>query len=209
VTRRQVYQSTWRLRLLYEGTLTTVEYSPSTTLASGNVASAAGVSGSAWEAGADSSAGGATSSSATAVAGSSPSQDKSVDFLHSTQDGCQSSTTTTSSTTRETQHLQARPDHRHGWGAEDAGDINQSRLGRRFLLHFCDRCLLLRSSGGFRAPLSSRGWRSIRAKSSSTVGAGLRLPAASLTVSHSPSSPCSTGSEGGISCKQGHVIVNI
>jgi hypothetical protein len=33
------------------------------------------------------------------------------------------------------------------------------------------------------------GWRSICAKSSSTVGAGLRLPAASPTVSHSPSSP--------------------
>jgi hypothetical protein len=34
------------------------------------------------------------------------------------------------------------------------------------------------------------------------VGAGLRLPpAGSPTVSQSPSSPCSTGSEGGISCK--------
>jgi hypothetical protein len=33
------------------------------------------------------------------------------------------------------------------------------------------------------------GWRSICAKSYSTVGAGLRLPAASPTVSHSPSLP--------------------
>jgi hypothetical protein len=33
------------------------------------------------------------------------------------------------------------------------------------------------------------GWRSICAKSSSTVGAGLRLPAASPTVSHPPSTP--------------------
>jgi hypothetical protein len=41
------------------------------------------------------------------------------------------------------------------------------------------------------------------------VGAGLRLPAASPTVSHSPSSPYSTGWEGGISCKQGSFIVNI
>jgi hypothetical protein len=49
-------------------------------LASGNGASVAGCSGTAWGAGADSSAGGATYS-ATAVEGSSPSQDKSVDFL--------------------------------------------------------------------------------------------------------------------------------
>jgi hypothetical protein len=59
---------------------TSEEYSPSTTLASGNGASVAGGSGTAWEAGADSSAGGATSS-ATAEEGSSPSQDRSVDFL--------------------------------------------------------------------------------------------------------------------------------
>jgi hypothetical protein len=41
------------------------------------------------------------------------------------------------------------------------------------------------------------------------VGAGLRLPpAGSPTVSQTPSSPCSTGSEGGISCKQGNFVVN-
>jgi hypothetical protein len=49
----------------------------------------------------DSSAGGAASSSAPAVEGSSPSQDRSVDFLQSTQVSCQSSSTTISSTTRE------------------------------------------------------------------------------------------------------------
>jgi L-lactate utilization protein LutC len=49
-------------------------------LASGNDASVTGGSGTAWEAGADSSMGGATSS-ATVVEGSSPSQDRSVDFL--------------------------------------------------------------------------------------------------------------------------------
>jgi hypothetical protein len=49
----------------------------------------------------DSSAGDAASFSATAAGGSSPSQDRSVDFLQSTQAGCQSSMTTTSSTTRE------------------------------------------------------------------------------------------------------------
>jgi hypothetical protein len=62
-------------------TTASAEHLPSTTLASGNAASVAGASGIAWEAGADSSAGGATSSSATAVEGSSPSQDRSVDFL--------------------------------------------------------------------------------------------------------------------------------
>jgi hypothetical protein len=51
-------------------------------------------------------------------------------------------------------------------------------------------------------PSATGGWRDNCAKSSSTVGAGLRLsPAGSPTVSQSPSSPCSTGSEGGISCK--------
>jgi hypothetical protein len=60
---------------------TTAEHLPSTTLASGNAAPAAGASDSAWGAGVDSSTGGTTSSSATVVEGSSPSQDKSVDFL--------------------------------------------------------------------------------------------------------------------------------
>jgi hypothetical protein len=42
------------------------------------------------------------------------------------------------------------------------------------------------------------------------VGAGLRLlPAGSFTVSQSPSSPWSTGSEGGISCKQQNFVVII
>jgi hypothetical protein len=55
------------------------------------------------------------------------------------------------------QYLQARPDYCHGWGAEDTGDVDQSRLGRRLLLHLCGRCLFSSSSGGFCAPLSSRG----------------------------------------------------
>jgi hypothetical protein len=54
------------------------------------------------------------------------------------------------------------------------------------------------------------GWRVSCATSSSMVGAGLRLPpAGSPTVSQSPLSPCSTGSEGGISCKQCSLIVII
>jgi hypothetical protein len=57
----------------------------------------------------------------------------------------------------ENQHLQAQPDYRHGWGAEDTGDVDQSRLGRRLLLRLCCRCLFSSSSSGFRAPLSNRG----------------------------------------------------
>jgi hypothetical protein len=62
-------------------TKASAEYLPSTTLASGNAAPAASASNSARGAGVDSSAGGAASSSATVVEGSSPSQDRSVDFL--------------------------------------------------------------------------------------------------------------------------------
>jgi hypothetical protein len=54
-------------------------------LASSSVASTAGASVLAWGRGADSSTAGSESSSAAAALGSSPSQDKSVDFLHSTQ----------------------------------------------------------------------------------------------------------------------------
>jgi hypothetical protein len=107
----------------------------------------------------------------------------------------------------ENQYLQARPDYCQGWGAEDAGDIDQSRLGRR-LLHLCGCCLLRSSSDGFRAPLSSRGLALHLRQEFFDSGGWLRIPAASPTVSHSPSSPCSTGSVGGISCKQGNFIVN-
>jgi hypothetical protein len=139
-----------------------------------------------------------------------PSQDKSVDFLQSTQAGCQSSTTTTSNILLgKDQHLQARSDHRHGWGTEDIGNVDQSSLGRCLFLRLSSRYLFSGSSGRFCAPLSRRGWRSSCAKSSSTMGAGLRLPlAGSPIVSQSPSTPCSMGSEGGISCNQGNFVVN-
>jgi hypothetical protein len=66
------------------------------------------------------------------------------------------------------------------------------------------------ATAGCVLPSATGGWRSICAKSYSTVGAGLRLPSAgSPTVSQSPSSPCSTWSEGSVSCKQGNFVVNI
>jgi hypothetical protein len=59
-------------------------YAPSTMVASGGVASATCVTISAWGRGADSSTASDQLSSPAAALGSSPSQDKSVDFLHST-----------------------------------------------------------------------------------------------------------------------------
>jgi hypothetical protein len=106
----------------------------------------------------DSLAGGAASSSAIAATGSPPSQDRPVDFLQSIQAGGQTSTTTTSHILLgKDQHLQARPDHRHGWGAEDTGDVDQSCLGRRLLLRLSSRYLFSGSSSWLCAPLSNRG----------------------------------------------------
>jgi hypothetical protein len=138
-------------------------------LASGKVASTAGASDTACRAGVDSSAGSTVFSLATAMAGSSSSQVKSVDFLQSTQAGCQPSMTTKSNVLLgKDHHLQGRPDYCHGWGAEDAGNVDQSSLGRRLFLRLCSRCLLSDSSGrrsillsdgsGRRStPLSNRG----------------------------------------------------
>jgi hypothetical protein len=100
------------------------EYSPSTTLASGSGVPVAGGSGTAWEAGADSSAGGATSS-ATAEEGSSPSQDRSVDFLQKhTQLVVSQPRLLQQVPLGKMQYLQVRPDYCHGRGTKDAGDID-------------------------------------------------------------------------------------
>jgi hypothetical protein len=65
------------------------------------------------------------------------------------------------------------------------------------------------AAAGSVLPSATGGWRVICAKSSSMVGVGLRLPpAGSPTVSQSALSPCSMGSEGGISCKQGNFVIN-
>jgi hypothetical protein len=74
------------------------------------------------------------------------------------QAGRQPSMTTTSNILLEKdQHLQARPNDRHGWGAEDTGDVDQSCLGWRLFLRLSSHCLFSSSSGGFCAPLSNRG----------------------------------------------------
>jgi hypothetical protein len=121
-------------------------------MASSNVASAAGGSGTAWGTGADSSAGGATSS-ATAEEGSSPSKDKSVDFLqkHSQMVVSQNRLLQQVLLGR-IRYLQVRPNNCHGRSTEDAGDIDQSTLGRRLLRRPCGY-RLLHSSGGRRSGL--------------------------------------------------------
>jgi hypothetical protein len=72
--------------------------------------------------------------------------------------GCQPSTTTKPNVLLgKDLHLQARPDYRHGWGAEDAGDVDQSSLGRRLLLGLSSRLLFSSSSGWFSASLNNWG----------------------------------------------------
>jgi hypothetical protein len=66
------------------------------------------------------------------------------------------------------------------------------------------------ATSGSVLPSTTGGWRVSCATSSSTVGAGLRLAlAGSPTVSQSPSSTWSTGSEGGISYKQQNFVFSI
>jgi hypothetical protein len=89
-------------------------------LASGNGASVAGGSGTAWEAGADSSPGGATSS-ATDEEGSSPSQDRSVDFL---QLVVSQTRLLQQVPLKKMEYLQVRLDYCHGRGTEDAGNVD-------------------------------------------------------------------------------------
>jgi hypothetical protein len=92
---------------------------------------------SAWGRGVDTSAAGVEASSATAALGSSPSQDKSVDFLHKYTIGCQPSTTTNLHVLLGKDfHLQARPDNSHGRGAKYAGDIDKPGFGGRLFFGF-------------------------------------------------------------------------
>jgi hypothetical protein len=180
-------------------------------LASGKEASTASASDSACVVGADSSAAGVDSSSATAALGSSPSQVKSVDFLQSTQ-------------------LVVNP-VRLPNQMYYSGKIFTYRLDRTTATVGTPRMLAMSTSpasagasswasvaagssatatAGSVLPSVTGGWRVSCAMSSSTVGAGLRLPpAGSPTVSQSPSPPSSTGSEGGISYKQWSFIISI
>jgi hypothetical protein len=107
-------------------------------------------------------------------------------------------------------HLQAQPDHRHGWGAENAGNINQSSFSGRLLLSLRSRCLLSNSSGRSSALLSNWGLaRQLRQELLHGGGWATTTPSWFLHRILVAFVPCSTGSEGGISCKQGNFVVNI
>jgi hypothetical protein len=107
-------------------------------------------------------------------------------------------------------HLQARPDYYHGRAprmlamstspaSADASSSASVAVGSAAT-----------ATAGSVLPLATRGWCVSCATSSSTVGAGLRLAlAGSPTISQSPASPWSTGSEGRISCKQRNFVVSI
>jgi hypothetical protein len=194
---------------LFEEDCVCAVYSPSSMLASGSDASTAGATVSAWGRGADSSAAGVESSSVAAVLGSSPSQDKFVDFLHSTQSVVNqvrlpiymyylgkifTYKLDRTTVTVGAPSMQAMSTSPASVGASSsasvaagssvakavAGSVLLSATGACDSTSVVDRC----------------------DTSSSTAGAGLRLlSAGSPTVSQSPSSPWSTGLEGGISCK--------
>jgi hypothetical protein len=169
-------------------------------LASGSVASTAGAMVSAWGRGADSSVAGAESSSVAAALDSSPSEDKSVNFLHSTQSVVN----------------QVRlPIYMYY-----SGKSITYKLDRRTVTVGAPSMLAMSTSpasagasssasvvAGSSAPGAATGSVLLSAtdacgSTSVTAGDGLRLlSAGSPTVSQSPLSPWSTGSKGGISCE--------
>jgi hypothetical protein len=169
-------------------------------LASGSVASTAGATISACGRGADSSAAGVKSSSAAVVLVSSPSQDKVVDFPHSTQSVI---------------NLVRLPIYMYYSGKIFTYklDLTTVTVGAPSMLAMSTS---LASAGASSSASVAAGSSAARAAAGSvllsatgacgstsvTAGAGLRLLlAGSPTVSQSPLSPWSTGSEGRISCK--------
>jgi hypothetical protein len=169
-------------------------------LASGSVASTADATVSPWGRGSDSSVAGAESSSAAAALGPSPSQDKSVDFLHNTQ---------------SVVNQLRLPIYMYY-----SGKIFTYKLDRTTVTVGAPSMLAMstspasagaNSSASVAAGSSAAGVAAGSVLLSATgacgstfvmAGAGLRLlSAGSPTVSQSPLSPWSTGSEGGIFCK--------
>jgi hypothetical protein len=114
--------------------------------------------------------------------------------------GCQPSTTTNLHVLLgEDLHLQARLDDSHGRGAKYAGDVDKSSFSRRLFFGFSSHWLFSSRSCGWLSPTLSN-WR-LRLDfchgGGWTTASFILLP----HVSQSPLSPCSTGSEGRISCE--------
>jgi hypothetical protein len=169
---------------------------PSTKVASFSVASAAT---SVCSGGVGSRTSIVQSSPTAGVLVSSPSQDKSVDFLYHTKSfGYSCKIGNPCDYLGDQQNLQSRLDNSHGRGIQNADDIYDSN--HRSGLIFSPGLLWLlwhRSRGGV--------WPATCCADSSTtspvVGGGLIfLLAAAPTVSDISSSPWCTGSEEGISC---------
>jgi hypothetical protein len=156
----------------------------------------------------DSSTAGVESSSAIAMLGSSSSQVKSVDFLHSTQ---------------LVANQVRLPNYMY-----HSGKIFNYKLDRTTVMVGAPSMLAMSTSpasagapssasvaaGSLAAAVAAGSVLSSATGACGTAsvvpGAGLRLlSAGSPTVSQTPSSPCSTGSKGGISCKQRNFVVSI
>jgi hypothetical protein len=197
-----------RPQLLLEEDCLHAVYSPSTMLASGSVASTAGVTVSAWGAGADSSAAGVGPSSATTVQGSSSSQVKSVDFLHTTQ---------------LVVNQVRLPNYMYYLGKIFTYKLDRTTVtvGAPSMLAMSTSLVSAGASSSASVVVDSSAAAAAAGSvlpsvtgacgtASVMAGAGLRLlSAGSPTVAQSPSSPWSTGSEGGISYKQQNFIVSI
>jgi hypothetical protein len=109
-------------------------YIPSTTVASDGVASAPSATILPWGREADSSTAGDGFSSIAALLCSSPSQDRSVDFLHSTKLVVnQVRLPSDKYYSGNGFHLQARPDNSHGQSAKYAGNVDEPGFRGRLL----------------------------------------------------------------------------
>jgi hypothetical protein len=147
-------------------------------------------------------------SSATAVLGSSSSQDKSVDLLHSTQSVVNqvrlpnymyySGKIFTYKLDRTTVTI--------GAPSMLAMSTSPASAGASSLASVATGSSAAGVAAGSALPSATGACGS----TSVTAGAGLRLLSpGSPTVSQSPSSPWSAGSEGGISCKQQNFVISI
>jgi hypothetical protein len=129
--------------------------------------------------------------------GSSPSQDKSVDFLHNTKIGGQPSKITKLQVLLEKGfHLQARPDDSHGRSAKYASDVYKPGFGGRLFFSLTttgSSTPVVALSSGLLSMAGTCGSTTLVVRrvicdtSSSTVGAGLRLLSVGSPTAHQSS----------------------
>jgi hypothetical protein len=135
-----------------------------------------------------------------------PGQDRGFPAQYTT--GCQPSTTTKLHVLLwKDFHLQARPDHCHSWAPSMlAMSTSPASAGASSSASVATGSPAAAAAAGSVLPSATGACDT----TSVMVGAGLRLlSASSPTVSQSPSSPCFTRSEGGISCKQWNFVISV